>query len=241
MQADSDQSQEPGGNAWSRRDNDGQKPGPEGKPQTDPQADPQAEATAEGEPAAEDTAAADPAAEAGELRDKVLRTLAEMENLRRRHTRELDDARKYAMAGFARDLLDVADNMRRAIAAVPEEARENNELVRNLLDGVELTERTLLNAFDKHGVKKVAPERGEKFDHNRHQAMFEVPTADLPPGHVADVMQTGWVISDRLLRPAMVGVTKAAPRPASEAGAANDDSDGNRGTNDRGSTVDTNA
>ena len=224
MQTDSDQSQEPGGNAWSRRDPETQKP----EAEAEGGGAAGAEATGEGE-------AADPAAEAAELRDKLLRTLAEMENLRRRHTRELEDARKYAMAGFARDLLDVADNMRRALAAVPDEAREQNELVRNLLEGVELTERTLLNAFDKHGVKKVVPERGEKFDHNRHQAMFEVPTADLPPGHIADVMQTGWVISDRLLRPAMVGVTKAAPQAAPETGAANDSSD------ERGRTVDTNA
>lgn len=171
--------------------------------------------------------------------DKLLRQLADMENLRRRHSRELEEARKYAMAGFARDLLDVADNMRRAIAAVPDEAREQHELVRNLLEGVELTERTLLAAFDKHGISIVAPERGEKFDHNRHQAMFEVPTADLPAGHIADVMQTGWVIADRLLRPAMVGVAKAAPQPAPSQPApsqpANDAGPG------RGGSVDTEA
>ena len=174
-------------------------------------------------------------AELKDAQDKLLRTLAEMENLRRRHTRELDEARKYAMAGFARDLLDVGDNMRRAIAAVPDDARRSSELVETLLSGVELTERTLLGAFDKHGIKKVTPERGEKFDHNRHQAMFEVPTPDLPPGHVADVMQSGWVISDRLLRPAMVGVTKAVPGPAPES-----PSEPGAGDN-RGTTIDTNA
>lgn len=198
----------------------------------------EAPATADGQPPERDLAA-----ENKELQDKLLRTLADMENLRRRHTRELDDARKYGMTGFARDLLDVADNMRRALAAVPDEARSGNELAQNLLEGVELTERTLLNAFDKHGVKKIVPERGEKFDHNRHQAMFEVPTSDLPPGHVADVMQTGWVISERLLRPAMVGVTKALPQPAptdsangkapQAGGAAAGDGDG------RGGAVDT--
>lgn len=174
-------------------------------------------------------------AELKDAQDKLLRTLAEMENLRRRHTRELEDARKYAMAGFARDLLDVGDNMRRAIAAVPEDARRSSDLVETLLSGVELTERTLLGAFDKHGIKKVTPERGEKFDHNRHQAMFEVPTPDLPPGHIADVMQSGWVISDRLLRPAMVGVTKAAPAPAPESPSEPGDGES------RGTTVDTNA
>lgn len=233
MQADADQSQGPGGNAWTRRETESPKGDQENKASSDAKAE-AAAATGDESPA-EGIAAPDPVAEANELRDKLLRTLAEMENLRRRHSRELEDARKYAMAGFARDLLDVADNMRRALAAVPDEAREQNELVRNLLEGVELTERTLSSAFDKHGVKKVAPERGEKFDHNRHQAMFEVPTADLPPGHVADVMQTGWVISDRLLRPAMVGVTKAAPKPAPESGAAGDTGD------DRGRSVDTNA
>ena len=231
MQADADQSQETGGNAWTRSETESPKGGQRDDAPSGAAAEAGNEAPAEG------IAAPDPVAEANELRDKLLRTLAEMENLRRRHSRELEDARKYAMAGFARDLLDVADNMRRALAAVPDEAREQNELVRNLLEGVELTERTLSSAFDKHGVKKVAPERGEKFDHNRHQAMFEVPTADLPPGHVADVMQTGWVISDRLLRPAMVGVTKAAPKPAPEAApeSGNDAGDG------RGRSVDTNA
>ena len=225
MQQDADQPEEPGANAWSRRERDPAKDGARDEAKSDQTGD----AAPEGEAAAEGPAAADPVAEANELRDKLLRTLAEMENLRRRHSRELEDARKYAMAGFARDLLDVADNMRRALAAVPDNARAGNELVETLLAGVELTERTLLNAFDKHGVKKVAPERGEKFDHNRHQAMFEVPTADLPPGHVADVMQTGWVLSDRLLRPAMVGVTKAAPPAASGS------------SDNRGRTVDTNA
>lgn len=228
MQEDADKPETPGGqagNAWARREAGAEAPGTD-QAETAPRAERPDEAPA---------TAPDPAAEVRELQDKLLRALAEMENLRRRHTRDLEDARKYAMTGFARDLLDVADNMRRALAAVPADARVGNELLGNLLEGVELTERTLLAAFDKHGVKKVAPERGEKFDHNRHQAMFEVPTAELPPGHVADVMQSGWVIADRLLRPAMVGVTKAAPRPAPEPEAANDTGDG------RGKTVDTSA
>lgn len=234
MQADADQSQAPGGNAWTRSETEDPKSGQPNDAPTNAKAGTEAEAG--NAPPADEIAPPDPVAEANELRDKLLRTLAEMENLRRRHSRELEDARKYAMAGFARDILDVADNMRRALAAVPDEAREQNELLRNLLEGVELTERTLASAFDKHGVTKVAPERGEKFDHNRHQAMFEVPTADLPPGHVADVMQTGWVLSDRLLRPAMVGVTKAAPKPAPEAAES-----GNDTGDSRGRSVDTNA
>lgn len=234
MQEDADKPQATGGNAWSRRDGGATSEPSKAHPEAETAAETEGPAAVDGtDEAATAEPTPDPAAEARELQDKLLRTLAEMENLRRRHSRDLEDARKYAMAGFARDLLDVADNMRRALAAVPDEARSGNELVRNLLEGVELTERTLLAAFDKHGVKKVTPERGEKFDHNRHQAMFEVPTADLPPGQVADVMQAGWVIADRLLRPAMVGVSKAAPRPAPEA--ANDAGD------ERGKTVDTSA
>lgn len=205
-----------------------------------PETEPGAEATPEAreEASAKTGPESDAAAEIADLKDKLLRALADTENLRRRHTRELEEARRYAMTGFARDLLDVADNMRRAIAAVPANAREENELVANLLEGVELTERSLLAAFDKHKVARVAPERGDKFDHNRHQAMFEMPSADLPPGHIAEVMQTGWVLADRLLRPAMVGVTKAMPKPADEApanGTANQDESA------RGSTVDTRA
>jgi molecular chaperone GrpE len=236
MQEDADKPQTPGGNTWSRRD--------AGTPGDEPgKAQPENERVAEADSEApgETIDGPNPAAELNELQDKLLRTLADMENLRRRHTRELEDARKYGLTGFARDLLDVADNMRRALAAVPDDARTGNELVQNLLEGVELTERTLLNAFDKHGVKKVVPERGEKFDHNRHQAMFEVPTADLPPGHIADVMQTGWVISDRLLRPAMVGVTKAAPKPApAQAPDAAPEAMGDA-ADTRGKTLDTNA
>lgn len=176
-------------------------------------------------------------AEVADLKDKLLRALADSENLRRRHARELEEARKYAMTGFARDLLDVADNMRRAIAAVPADARQGNELLANLLEGVELTERSLLTAFDKHKVARIDPARGDKFDHNRHQAMFEVPSADLPPGRIAEVMQTGWALADRLLRPAMVGVSKAMPKPA--ATVAEEPAGGD--APDRGSAVDTRA
>ncbi len=168
------------------------------------------------EPAA---AAAD---EAAELRDRLLRTLAEMENLRARTAREIDDARKYAVTGFARDLLDTADNLRRALASVPAEGREaGGDLLKNLLVGVEVTERTLLGAFEKHRIRRVEPQRGERFDPALHQAMFEVPTDQLPPGTVAEVMQAGYVLAERLLRPALVGVAKAASAgaaPASSSG-----------------------
>ena len=155
-------------------------------------------------------AAAPTAEEVAELRDRVLRTLAEMENLRRRTQRDVEEARKFAVTGFARDLLEVGDNLGRALASVPPEARQQSEFMKNLVLGVEMTQRSLLGALEKHQVRRVEPKRGDMFDHNLHQAMFEVPTADLPPGTVAEVIQDGYVIADRLLRPALVGVAKAA-------------------------------
>ena len=147
----------------------------------------------------------------GELRERLLRTMAELENTRRRGEREREETAKYAIAGFARSVLTVADNLRRAIASVPEEARES-EALKPLLEGVEMTERELLRAFERHGIKAVEP-LGEKFDHNFHQAMFEIESDGQPPGTVVQVMETGYVIADRLLRPAMVGIAKARPDP----------------------------
>ena len=160
-------------------------------------------------------------AELEETRERLLRTLAETENLRRRHARELEEARKYAITGFARDMLDIADNLNRALASIPEKAKEKIDLIKNLADGVSMTEKMLLGAFERHQVAKVHPEVGEKFDHNRHQAMFEVATDEQAPGTVAQVVQPGYVIADRLLRPAMVGVAKAggSPKPADDEGA----------------------
>ena len=155
--------------------------------------------------------------EAAEFKDKLLRTLAEMENLRKRTEREVLDARVYGIAGFARDVLAVADNMHRALAAIGPELREAADAkVKALIEGVELTERELLKSLEKNGVKKFSPE-GEKFDPNVHQAMYEVPTSDLPPGQVAQVIQAGYMIGDRVLRPAMVAVSKAAPKSATSA------------------------
>ena len=152
-------------------------------------------------------------AELDETKERLIRTLAEIENLRRRHARELEDARKYAITGFARELLEVSDNLQRALASVPPKAREKIDLIKNLAEGVAMTERTLLACFERHQMVKVEPVKGEKFDHNRHQAMFEVETDDQPPGTVAQVVQPGYVIADRLLRPAMVGVAKPVFRP----------------------------
>ena len=155
--------------------------------------------------------------QAAEFKDKLLRTLAEMENLRKRTEREVADTRQYAIATFARDVLAVADNMHRALDAIGDELRQSpDSKVKALVEGVELTERELLKVLDKHGVKKFSP-AGEKFDPNFHQAMFEMEKPDLPPGHVAQVIQAGYMLGDRVLRPAMVAVVKAAPKaqPAS--------------------------
>ena len=143
-----------------------------------------------------------------------MRTLAEMENLRKRTEREVADARLYGNASFARDVLAVADNMQRAFDAMGSELREQSDpKVKALVEGVELTERELLKVLEKHGVKKFSP-AGEKFDPNFHQAMYEIENPQLPPGHVAQVIQAGYMLGERVLRPAMVAVVKAAPKPA---------------------------
>ena len=171
-----------------------------------------AAATPELVPAEQVTAALEAAAE---FKDKHLRLLAEMENLRRRTAKEVDDARQYGIAGFARDVLAVADNMHRALATLDEEVRGAADAkLMSLIEGVELTERELLKALEKNGVKKFTPQ-GEKFDPNLHQAMYEVPNSDVPAGHVAQVIQSGYMIGERMLRPALVGVSKPAAKAAS--------------------------
>ena len=162
-------------------------------------------------------ALADSRREAAEYKDKLLRTLAEMENLRRRTEREVTDARIYGITSFAREVLAVADNMHRALEAIGPELREQGDAkTKALIEGVELTERELLKALEKNGVRKFSPQ-GEKFDPNVHQAMYEVPAADVPPGHVAHVVQAGYMLGERVLRPALVGVAKAASKPAQPA------------------------
>jgi molecular chaperone GrpE len=147
-----------------------------------------------------------------------------MENLRRRTEREVADSRAYSIASFARDILAVADNMDRALSALDAELRETADAgVKALLDGVELTERELLKVLEKHGVKKFEP-NGEKFDPNLHQAMYEVADPALPAGTVAQVVQAGYLIGDRVLRPALVAVAKGGPKAA--APSTNDNSDG---------------
>jgi molecular chaperone GrpE len=160
----------------------------------------------------------DPAALATEFKDRLLRALAEMENLRKRTAREVADAELRGVTSFARDMLSVADNIRRALDAVTPEMRASAQAAaKALIDGVELTERDLLKALEKNGVRQFTPHR-EKFDPNLHQAIFEVPDASVPAGSVVQVVQPGYLLGERVLRPALVGVSKGGPKvPASVA------------------------
>ncbi len=164
-------------------------------------------------------------AENADLKDRVLRTMAEMENLRRRTDKDVRDARQYAASGFARDMLAVSDNLRRALEAVSDETRAAaDDAMRALIEGVEMTEREMLNQLEKNGVKRIDP-AGEKFDPNFHQAMFEVPNTEVPNNTVVQVMQSGYMIGERVLRPALVGVSKGGPkerRPEESPGAASE-------------------
>jgi molecular chaperone GrpE len=165
--------------------------------------------------------------EAAELKDRLLRTLAEMENLRKRTEREVADARQYGIANFARDILGVADNFRRALEAVgPELRADENASVHALIEGVELTERDLQKALEKNGIRKIEP-LGEKFDPHLHQAMYEVPDPSVPAGSVVQVVQAGYVIGERILRPALVAVAKGGPKPAKAADPVAGDNSGN--------------
>ena len=153
-------------------------------------------------------------AENSQLKDRVLRTLAEMENLRRRTEREVVDAKTYGVTSFARDMLTVVDNLARALDHLPSEARASADAwIQSMVEGVELTSRDLEAALGRHGVKKLDP-KGQKFDPNFHQAIFEAPDDTLPAGTVSQVVQSGWTIGDRVLRPAMVGVSKGGPKTA---------------------------
>lgn len=181
-------------------------------------------ATAAPETPAPEAPAVDPvevlAAENADLKDRLLRTLAEMENLRRRTEKEAKDARDYAVTAFARDLLSVTDNFDRALAHAPAELRADEATGgKALIEGVELTGRELLKTLEKHGVKKLSP-LGEKFDPNLHQAMFEIPNPQVVAGTVLQVMQDGYAIAGRVLRPALVGVAKGGPKTAAEAAPA---------------------
>jgi molecular chaperone GrpE len=162
-------------------------------------------------------------AEIAELKDQLLRALAEAENTRRRARKESEDTAKYAVANLAKDFLSVPDNLHRVLESIPAEGRKSNELLEKLAAGAELVEREAHSILERHGIKRIDP-LGQPFDHNFHQALFEVPTADHPAGTVVQVLAPGYVIHDRLLRPALVGVAKAPAGgskdgPGGEAGA----------------------
>ena len=163
-----------------------------------------------------ETEAADPVEllvnENAELKDKLLRLAAEMENFRKRTEREMADTRAYAISAFARDMLVVTDNLSRALTAVPEDVREGADSnVKSLIEGIEMTERETYRLLQKHGVEPIAAD-GEKFDPHKHQAVFEIPDAEVPEGTILQVMQAGFAIGDRILRPAMVGISKGGPK-----------------------------
>jgi len=182
----------------------------------DDAATPANDAAAEPEEAAEDDSPearlAALEAELADHKDRLLRALAESENLRRRTERERADAQRYAVSGFAKDLLAVADNLRRALDSLPP-AEAKGDKTRSLIEGVAATERELLTAFERHALKRIDP-KGERFDHNLHQAIFESEKSGLPAGTIVEVLQPGYVLHDRLLRPAMVAVAKGGPEPA---------------------------
>ena len=152
-----------------------------------------------------------PEDEIAELKDKLLRTIAEGENVRRRSERQVSDAAQYAVTSFARELLSVSDNLRRTLETITDEMKED-ENVKVFVEGLEMTERELLNVFEKQGITKITP-MGEKFNHNFHQAMFEVESPDAESGTILQVIQPGYVLKERLLRPAMVGVVKNGAKP----------------------------
>lgn len=180
-----------------------------------PANDPEEEAEAATEPATPEERIAALEAELAESQDRLLRALAETENTRRRAQRERADAEKYSIGRFAEGLLSVADNLRRALDSLPE-SEAKDDRTRSLLEGVAATERELLAAFERHGLKRIDP-KGEKFDHNFHQAVFEAEHSGRPAGTIVEVLQPGYVLHDRLLRPAMVGVAKGNAGQAEQA------------------------
>lgn len=148
--------------------------------------------------------------EAGALKDQLLRAVAETENVRRRAERDLEESSKYAIAGFARDLLSVKENLFRATESIPQDAREENDALKNLGEGVDMTLRELTKIFEKRGITRIQPEIGEKFDHNKHQAVSQIEDDNAEPGSILQILQSGYQLHDRLLQPAMVIVAKAS-------------------------------
>ena len=155
--------------------------------------------------------------------EDATRALAENENIIRRAKREREDAAKYAAANFARDMLTVGDNLHRALAAIPDALRDGDDATKGFIEGIDMTGRDLLSVLERHGIRRISP-LGEKFNHEQHEALFEVPTGEAAPGTVVQVVEDGFMIHDRLLRPARVGVAKAAPDAGESEGHAVDTS-----------------
>ena len=176
-----------------------------------------------GEASGPNDGAPSPEEQVADLRDKLLRALAENENIIRRARREREDAGKYASANFARDMLTVGDNLHRALTAIPDALRDGDAATKSFIEGLEIAGRDLLSVMERHGISRISP-LGEKFDHDRHEALFEVPTGDAEPGTVVQVVEDGFMIHDRLLRPARVGVAKALAKPEDSEGHAVDTS-----------------
>jgi len=170
----------------------------------------------QGAPESLEEALAAARAEAAQMKDQALRAMAEAENTRKRAQRDREDAQKYGITNFAREMLTVADNLRRALEAIPADTLQHDEALKTLYDGVAATERQLEAALGKQQIQRIWPE-GERFDSNFHQAMFEVPDSGKPAGTVVQVLQAGYKIHDRLLRPALVGVAKGGPAAANDA------------------------
>ncbi len=181
------------------------------QPETTAAAAASAEATAAGAANGAAEALAKAQADVADLKDKLLRTLADMENLRRRTEKEVADARTYGVSKFAGDILGVADNIRRALEALPAGSLPEDGPLKALVEGIELTERDLAQKLERHGVRKIDP-KGEKFDPHLHQAMFEAPNPAVPNGHVMEVVQVGYTIGERVLRPALVGIARGGPK-----------------------------
>jgi len=176
-------------------------------------------------------------AELADLKDQLLRALAETENVRRRAQKEKEDIGRFAISNFARDMLGVADNLHRTIEAIPETVLSEDHELNGLYRGVELIERDLQQGFERHGIVKITP-LGEKFDHNFHQAMFEIEDPDSAPGTVVQLMAPGYVIHGRLLRPAMVGVAKGGAKKVAGAAGVADARSGNGTQATEGPTAD---
>lgn len=149
-----------------------------------------------------------------DLEDRNLRLLAEMQNLRTRHIKDVKDAREYAISGFAQDMLTILENLNRAKENIPDD--EENEIFKNLVEGINLVREEVIRTFGNHGIKRVAPEPGDDFDYKFHQALVQIPTNEFPDGKVVQLIHAGYTIKDRILKPAMVGVAKAAPEESGE-------------------------